>query len=387
MSENFGLLSERTLVQDGRELRRGWTTGSCAAAAARAAALLLLTGRRSAAVRLTTPRGIELLLEVLDISTTETSASCAVRKDGGDDPDATHGLLIYAEVSRADAFEVDGGVGVGRVTRPGLSVPVGSATINPVPRRMIEDELRRACAEAGYGGALRAVISVPGGVVVAARTFNPQLGIVGGISILGTSGIVEPMSERALIATIRLDIDTIRAAGASALLLTPGNYGRDFAETLRLADIRSAKCSNFLGEAIDYAVYRGFSDILLIAHAGKLVKTAAGVFNTHSRTADGRAEVFAAHAALCGADTAAVRAVFESVTADAAIEVLRARGLDGAVIASIAEKIARNLRRRAETAGNAQIEFIMFSNEYGELFRSGGADRVLSILKEQRIGD
>jgi cobalt-precorrin-5B (C1)-methyltransferase len=351
--------------------------------------MLLLTGRKSEAVRLTTPRGIELLLEVLDSTLTETTARCAVRKDGGDDPDATHGLLIYAEVSRLDSdlFEVDGGAGVGRVTRPGLSVPVGMAAINPVPRRMIEDELRRACAETGCGGALRAVISVPGGEDVAARTFNPQLGIVGGISILGTSGIVEPMSERALIDTIRLDIDTIRAAGASALLMTPGNYGRDFAETLGLADIRGAKCSNFLGEAIDYAVYRGFSEILLIAHAGKLVKTAAGVFNTHSRTADGRAEVFAAHAALCGADTDTVRAVFESVTADAAIAVLRTCGLDGAVIASIAGKIAQNLRRRAEAAGIAQIEFIMFSNEYGELFRSDGADRLLSRLKEQRIGD
>ncbi|MDR0862799.1 MAG: cobalt-precorrin-5B (C(1))-methyltransferase CbiD [Oscillospiraceae bacterium] len=373
--EPFGLQSNAVIVQDGRELRRGWTTGSCAAAAAKAAALLLLTGQRSDAVRLTTPKGIELLLEVADSALTSTSARCAVRKDGGDDPDATHGLLIHAEVTHSAAFEVDGGEGVGRVTRSGLSVPVGMAAINPVPRRMIEDALRSVCAEVGHGGGLRAVISVPNGETVAARTFNPSLGIVGGISILGTSGIVEPMSERAIIDTTRLEIDALRATVARAILLTPGNYGRDFAETLGFADARSVKYSNFLGEALDYATYKGFSDILVIAHAGKLVKTAAGVFYTHSRVADGRAEVFAAHAALCGAETETVRAVFGCVTADAAVAVLRAVGLDAAVIASIAGRIDYHLKRRA-----AGAEFIMFSNEYGELARSNGAQAVISKL-------
>ena len=381
MDKSYGLQSDAVIVQNGRELRRGWTTGSCAAAAAKAAAAILLGGADVAAVRLTTPRGIELWLEVQDLNRTETAVSCAVRKDGGDDPDVTSGLLIYAEVSRSDSFEVDGGEGVGRVTREGLSVPVGMAAINPVPRQMIETALREVCEKYGYAGALRAVISVPGGETIAKRTFNPKLGISGGISILGTSGIVEPMSEHALIDTIHLDISAVRASGATALLLTPGNYGRDFAARLGLESVREVKCSNYLGEAIDFAVYKGFSQILLVAHAGKLVKTAAGLFSTHSRTADARAEVFTAHAALCGADVKTLRTLFDATTADASIEILRGTGLFQTALKSIALKIEENLRSRVEKAGGgATIDFIMFSNKYGELIRSDGVSKAVAVL-------
>jgi cobalt-precorrin-5B (C1)-methyltransferase len=245
---------------------------------------------------------------------------------------------------------------------------------------MIEDALREVAAITSYSGALRAVISVPGGESVAEKTFNPQLGIVGGISILGTSGIVEPMSERALIDTIRLDIDTIRASGAKSLLITPGNYGRDFADSLGLTGVRAAKCSNFLGEAIDYATYCEFEDILIVAHVGKLVKVAAGVFNTHSRTADSRAEVFTAHAAICGADTETCRAVFDAKTADAAIAILKKSNIFEREIASISVKIAKNLKNRAKNA-----EFLMFSSAYGVLSKSDGADAV--IAKLQAMGE
>ena len=202
---------EEYIVKDGKKLRLGYTTGSCAAAAAKAAAYMLLTGRRKDTIDLLTPKGIRLHLTVEEIKITSSEVSCAIRKDSGDDPDATRGTLIFACVRKTDVPEIliDGGAGVGRVTKRGLDQPVGAAAINSVPRRMIEENVREVCALCGYDGGVSVVISVPEGEALAKKTFNPRLGIVGGISILGTTGIVEPMSEQALV-------DTIRRAAAAA---------------------------------------------------------------------------------------------------------------------------------------------------------------------------
>ncbi|HIR97860.1 MAG TPA: cobalamin biosynthesis protein CbiD, partial [Candidatus Merdisoma faecalis] len=221
---------EKYVFKNNKKLRMGYTTGSCAAAAARAAASMLLTGKAVPEVKLMTPKGIGLDLEVLEAEWTAEEASCAVRKDAGDDPDVTNGLKIYALVRKSEepGVQIDGGEGVGRVTRPGLEQPVGAAAINKVPRQMIRENVEEICRKFGYEGGLSVTISIPGGEALAVKTFNPRLGIVGGISVLGTSGIVEPMSEEALIQTIRVDIKMQLAGGRKYLVLVPGNYGLDY---------------------------------------------------------------------------------------------------------------------------------------------------------------
>ena len=371
-----------------QKLRCGYTTGTCAAAAAAGAAARLLTGETLPAVRITTPAGVTVEAELLQHAAGEGWAACAVRKDGGDDPDVTDGALIFARVERTDTpgIVIDGGEGVGRVTLPGLDQPVGAAAINSTPRRMIAEQLESAAAKAGYTGGLRAVISVPEGEALAKRTFNPRLGIVGGISILGTSGIVKPMSEAALLDSLYLEMDQRRAAGTEDLLLTPGNYGESFArEVLGLNLHRWCMCSNYLGAAIDHAAGAGFRSVLVVGHLGKLIKAAAGCMNTHSKVADARRETLTAHAALAGADRALLRALFDSPTTDAGVELLKQAGLLGPVMASIGEALDGQLKRRA--GEGLTIEALFFSNQYGILGKTPGAEALLALHRAAPDGE
>ena len=371
-----------------QKLRCGYTTGTCAAAAAAGAAARLLTGETLPAVRIATPAGVAVEAELLQHAAGEGWAACAVRKDGGDDPDVTDGALIFTRVERTDTpgIIIDGGEGVGRVTLPGLDQPVGAAAINSTPRRMIAEQLESAAAKAGYTGGLRAVISVPEGEALARRTFNPRLGIVGGISILGTSGIVKPMSEAALLDSLYLEMDQRRAAGTEDLLLTPGNYGESFArEVLGLNLDRWCMCSNYLGAAIDHAAGAGFRSVLVVGHLGKLIKAAAGCMNTHSKTADARRETLTAHAALAGADRALLRALFDSPTTDAGVELLKQAGLLGPVMASIGEALDGQLKRRA--GEGLTIEALFFSNQYGILGKTPGAERLLALHRAAPDGE
>lgn len=365
-----------------KTLRCGYTTGSCAAGAAAAATELLLKGEAPQSVRLRTPAGILLVLKIWDAHLDGGAAVCAVRKDAGDDPDVTHGMRIYARVQRGGTdVEIRGGEGVGVVTKPGLAVPPGEPAINPVPRRQIAEAVRQVAGEAP---GLIVTICAERGAEIAKKTFNERLGIVGGISILGTSGIVEPMSERALVETIRAEIDCRLANGDGQLLFCPGNYGRDFArDTLHIDFKKAVTISNYVGEALDYAVYRGAESVLLIGHAGKLIKLAAGVMQTHSSYADGRQEIFAAHAALAGADKETVKRLMDSVTADACLAVLRESGLLAPVLQSIADKLREHLDKR--THGALQSEFILFTNTEGELMRSAGAAKRLLYFQENDI--
>jgi len=364
-----------------RMLRCGCTTGSCAALAAAGAARLLLSGEVPERLRLVTPKGWTVELPPAEAVMDGEEARCAVRKDAGDDPDVTDGCLVCAAVRRmARGIRIDGGAGVGRVTKPGLDQPVGEAAINRVPRRMIREAAEEVCDELGYGGGLSIVISVPGGEQIARRTFNPMLGIEGGISILGTSGIVEPMSERALIDTIELEIRQAAALGAEdggkRLILTPGSYGMAYLHAIGLdgCGVPVVKCSNFIGEALDAASAAGFSEVLLVGHVGKLVKLAGGVMNTHSGQADCRAELFTAHAALCGADRALCAALMEAVTADACLGLLDAAGLREAVLKSLLAAIQRHLDRRA--SGRLKVGAVLFSNTYGGLGATAEAERM-----------
>ena len=373
---------EEYIAAGGKRLRCGYTTGTCATAAARAAAELLLAGELVPSVSVHTPAGIDVLVDVEESQTCNDWACCSVRKDAGDDPDVTDGVLVYARVWRRDepGCEIRGGEGVGRVTRAGLDQPVGEAAINSTPREMIAHTVQE-CAEAhGYEGGLVVEISIPAGVELASRTFNPRLGIEGGISVLGTSGIVRPMSEEALVSSIQLELRVLHASGATDALVAPGNYGRDFAsETLGLDVSHMVLCSNYLGAAIDEAVLSGYESLLVVGHAGKLVKVAAGVMNTHSRVADCRVEVLAAHAAWMGASSQLVGRIMDAPTTDAIIELLREDDLLEPVMASVMTRMEDHLTHRA--AGRLQVGAVMFSNQPGLLGMTAGA---ASLLERHR---
>ena len=262
---------EQFVVKDGKQLRLGYTTGSCAAAAAKAAGWMLLTGREKKTIGLHTPKGIDLTLHVEEITRGADFVSCAIAKDAGDDPDVTAGALIFARVAlkASPGVDIDGGFGVGRVTKPGLDQSVGNAAINSVPRAMIRENLLEIARELDYPGGFTVEISVPLGEELAKKTFNPRLGIVGGISILGTTGIVEPMSEQALVDTIRVELRQKRTQG-DYVLLTPGNYGSDFIrDSLKIDPKTAVQVSNFIGVSLDICKELEFKGALLIEAGGR----------------------------------------------------------------------------------------------------------------------
>ena len=368
--------------KDGKDLRFGYTTGSCAAAASKAAARMLLEGSREESVELMTPKGILLNLPVEEITAGEGFVSCAVRKDSGDDPDITNGILIFSKVefSKTAGITLEGGFGVGRVTKPGLECPVGAPAINRVPREMITAAVRAMQEESGNSAGLKVTISIPEGERLAKRTFNPRLGIVGGLSVLGTSGIVEPMSEAALVDTIRVEMKQLAASGRKMAVITPGNYGEDFMKEVLHADLSGAvKCSNFVGETLDMAGEFGFQKVLLIGHIGKFVKLAAGIMNTHSRYADGRMEVMGVHAALCGANRELLAKLMDCITTDDALDVLEQAGLLEETLSSILRKIDFHLKARSH--GDYQVEAVIFSNKRGLLGMTAGAEGMLIQIR------
>ena len=365
-----------------RLLRCGYTTGTCAALAARGAAELLLSGTAPRTVCLTTPKGwpVQVLPQFCRMEV--DGALCGIQKDAGDDCDITDGMTIVAAVSRTDipGVLIDGGEGVGRVTKPGLDQPVGAAAINTVPRRMIAQAVQEVCRRLGYTNGLKVEIRIPGGAEAARKTFNPKLGVEGGLSVLGTSGVVEPMSEQALVDTLALEIRQA-AAQSRRLILTPGNYGTDFlhAQGLDKLGVPVVKCSNFIGDALDMAVAEGFEQLLLVGHIGKLVKLAGGVMNTHSRYADCRTELICAHAAVCGAGQALCAALLAAPTTDACLELLDEAGLRQAVLERLLTAIAGHLQRRAGDA--CQVGALLFSNQYGPLGLTDTAKEILAQWK------
>lgn len=367
-----------------KELRTGYTTGSCAAAAAKAAVGMLLSGEEIRHVSLMTPKGIRLYLDVEEITREKDSVRCAVRKDSGDDPDVTNGILVFAEVRKTQekGISLDGGEGVGRVTRKGLEQKIGEAAINKVPRRIIMESVQEQIEAFQYEGGITVVIEVPKGQELAAKTFNPRLGIEGGISILGTSGIVEPMSEQALTETIYAEMRMLKENGCEYCYIVPGNYGSDFLrESLGFREELAVKCSNYIGFVLDDAVNLKMKGILLIGHIGKLVKVAAGVMNTHSRQADCRMEVLAAHAAMTGAEKEVICKIMECITTTEALEILKQQGILKEVMSGVLEKILFYLRNR--TGGQIETEVVLFSLEEGILARSSGVEKLAAMIERQ----
>ena len=381
------------LIKGGVKLRLGYTTGSCAAAAAKAAAFVLLTGKEIREVRLVTPKGIALDLDVEDLQILNGggAVSCAVRKDSGDDPDVTDGALIYARaaLSQKPGIRIEGGKGVGRVTRPGLDQPVGAAAINSTPRKMIAEAVREMLVEYRgedsllTGPGIEVTISVPQGEELAAKTFNGKLGIEGGISILGTTGIVEPMSEQALLDTIRAEISVRRSEGRTILSAAPGNYGkRFFLEKYGFPLETAVTASNYIRDTIRMAQDTGFRRLLFVGHIGKLVKVAGGVPNTHSKYGDRRMEILGRIAKdVSGCELPALRAELDGcVSTDEAVRILKLRGMDAPVMAEMTRRIRDVMEGWAD--GKMQVEVIVFSNVHGELGKTEQAEQFLKELRD-----
>lgn len=376
-------MMEQYIEKDGKRLRLGYTTGSCAAAAAKAAAWMLLTGSRKEKITLDTPKGIRLNLDVKEISMGQSRVSCAIEKDSGDDPDVTRGTLIFATVapSHTPGVTIDGGFGIGRVTKGGLDQPVGNAAINSVPRQMIRENVEEVMALTDYQGGLSVIISAPEGEMLAKKTFNPRLGIVGGISILGTTGIVEPMSEKALVDTIRVELNQRKANGAEYVLLTPGNYGADFIHNELELDLKLAvQVSNFIGDALDICKELGFKGALLIGHVGKLVKIAGGMMNTHSKYGDCRMEILAAHAGAAGVPAETVAQILECVACDEVLRILRDTPYYEKTLFRLTDRVTFHLQHRGDEMVTGTL---LFSKEYGILGKSGNADELLKKITEE----
>ncbi len=353
----------------------------------------MLTGILCDEVTLVTPSGKDLTIAVNKISCSEDEAVFMVVKDSGDDPDVTDKAEIYVSVRRAESIDIDknafdfngfsqlfldGGDGVGRVRAAGLEQEIGRSAINKVPRAMIFGAVDDVCRLADYRGRLLITVSVPNGRELSKQTFNPRLGIEGGISILGTSGILEPMSERALIDTIELSIKQLSALGKESLVLTPGNYGQSYAHKYLGID-STVKCSNFIGEALDLALVYNIKNLLLIGNAGKLIKLAAGIMNTHSLYADGRREIMTAHSVLCGADKKTAEKIMRCLTVDDMLEILDKEGIMHEVMKSVCAAIHENIKRRTKE----RISFVvmLFSEKYGFLCQTEGTDSIIEKIK------
>ncbi len=374
------------VYRGGKMLRCGYTTGSCAAAAAKAAAMCVLSGEKPGSVTLATPKGITLTLAVAEAEIAGDHAKCAIKKDSGDDPDITNGILVFAKVRKAvKGIAITGGEGIGKVTKAGLDQPVGEYAINSVPRKMIEEAVTEAARKYGYSGGFAVEISIPGGEELAKRTYNPRLGIEGGISVIGTSGIIEPMSSAALVDTIRAEIKMRKAEGHESLFFTLGNYGDNFiARTMPFDIDKSVKCSNFIGEAIDIALEHGFRGILIIGHIGKLVKLGAGIMNTHSSQADGRMDVLVTCGVLAGADTETLKGLPDCATVDAALDILDEAGYTDKTLEILAQRAGYYLA--AKVKGEADIGAVMFSDKHDILVKTAGADGLLKRIGEEYNG-
>lgn len=373
-----------------KELRKGFTTGSCGAAAAKAALYMLLTGSVKDEIEIITPGGAVFRTEVKDIFREGNRVRCAVVKDGGDDPDVTTGLHVTAEVraeERADGaleIRIEGGPGVGRVTLPGLDQPVGNAAINRVPRQMIEKELSEVAELLDFRGRIRVILSVPGGEAAAERTFNPRLGIEGGISILGTTGIVEPMSTRAILDTIRVELNQRKALGDRIAAVSPGNYGLNFMKGTYGYDLnRSVKCSNYVGDTVDMVREMDFRGMLLTGHIGKLIKVSGGIMNTHSKEGDARMELLAAGVIRAGGSMDTLQGILNCRVTEEALGIIQAESpaLLRKSMESVMDRILYYLRKRA--GEELPVECILYSNEFGLLAASPGA---MDMLEELRKG-
>ena len=370
-------MNNRYIYSGTKKLRCGFTTGSCAAAASKAAAEALITQTKVKYTDILLPKGERITVNIARCEIQNDFARCSVIKDSGDDPDITNGIEIVSEVNLTESgIEILGGKGVGTVTKAGLDQPVGNAAINSVPRKMIMQSLMDIAEMHEYHGGFKVIISVPDGEDIAKKTFNPRIGIVGGISIIGTTGIVEPMSSSALIETIRTEANIRKAEGRNTLILTVGNYSEKFISENRPELVsQCVMCSNFIGDAIDIGLTLGFENILIFGHIGKMVKLGSGIMNTHSSYADGRIETLLACGVLAGLDNSLLCSLNECATTDAAFDILYENGSAQKLLDVLVKRIHGYLQAR--TKGEAKVGAVIFSYKNDMLLKTEFADEIL----------
>lgn len=389
--------SQPCVYKNQQELRRGFTTGTCSAVAAIACCYDLLMGIEKKSIAIDTPKGVTLDVEVEKVCSLVHGCEYRVKKDSGDDPDVTNQAYIHVRVEKIEeentmdleqVFQSDldeqifltAGEGVGIVTKEGLEQSVGMPAINAIPRKMIFQGVHEIVVESDDASPLLITIMVPDGRNLAKRTFNERLGIIDGISILGTSGILEPMSEKAIVDTIEVEIRQLSNTGCKNLLVTPGNYGQAYASKYLNLDLsESVKSGNYIGDTIDLAISYGMEKFLLVGNIGKLVKLAAGITNTHSKVADARGEIMAIHTVFCGGTREMADSIMKCVNTEQMLKQLEEWHLRENVMASILDKIQEHLELRVKD--KMKFGVVLFSEGFGYLGQTQYAEE---ILKEYR---
>ncbi|MDD4159667.1 MAG: cobalt-precorrin-5B (C(1))-methyltransferase CbiD [Synergistaceae bacterium] len=357
-------------------LREGYSTGSCAAAAAKAAAICAMGGTCPHKIDITTPEEKIFTLPIIGFE----GKICGVIKDAGDDPDSTDGLLIKALVEISDSWGkiiFNAGEGVGTVTLPGLKVPVGEPAINPVPRQMIERAVREVIGERGAV----ITISVPEGAERAKRTFNPRLGIVGGISILGTTGRVKPMNEASLLESLTLELNTHSAMGRKSIAVAFAGTGETALRSAYGIKNRAVvQCGNYIGYLLEESARLGLDKLLVGGHPGKLLKVTAGTFNTHNRIGGGAKEALCTHAAIEKVSSEIIRELYEAPTVEEAIHIMDQNKLD-----YLWDKLARITAKRCqERVFGDIVAAVAFIDNTGKIL--GATDNASFIAEEIRDG-
>lgn len=416
---------EEFVYIDGKKYRRGYTTGSCATAVAKAAVYMLLTGENIETVNIDTPKGIYLSIPIISSEIKKDFAICAVEKDGGDDIDATNGIKIFAKASFVYEDEIDkselnierisnnkkeifsfgeenffvfAGEGIGIITKKGLSVEPGRPAINPVPQKMIKKEVESIIngyknfknvltyekndSDLNRKKVIKITIFIPEGEEVSKKTFNPRLGIVGGISVIGTSGIVEPMSDEGWKKSLSIELNMKKELGMESIILVPGNHGESFISEKIGENNFTVRTSNFIGYMLMEAKRMGFKKVLLVGHIGKFIKLSAGIFNTHSKVADARSEILIANLALLGAETDLIKKINECLTTEEAVDIINEYGFD-----KVYDIICEKCRKRSEIYVNEDIEIgvYIFKMDKTLLGKSENADEMLDSFKNKYI--
>lgn len=353
------------------ELRSGLTTGTCASAVAKASAYMLVNNTVLDHISVTLPSGQEVLLELCNCIITENAVQCSTIKDAGDDPDITNGAEVIGKSSFTEGTEViiKAGKGIGTVTKPGLAVEVGKPAINPIPLKMILQSLTEVVKDQM---GIEVEISIPAGEELARKTFNPRLGIVGGISVLGTTGIVKPMSEEALKDSLVIKLKQLAAFGHHQAIFTPGNYGQSFTkENLNIEEDKTVLTSNYIGYMFENAVRYGFKKVVLIGHLGKLVKVAGGIFHTHSKIADARNEIMASNYFLFSKDEQGFDRIMTSNTTEEVVGFINN--------SEFWNFLAQQIKTRSQLYihNEMEIEVVLLSQKAGLLAQTKNAKRII----------
>ncbi|MGB9002692.1 MAG: cobalt-precorrin-5B (C(1))-methyltransferase [Nitrosotalea sp.] len=343
------------------KMRTGYTTGTSATAGAKAGILAILNQEKIGFIDVTLPKKSKIQIKIEKCEFDKHSAHCYVIKDGGDDPDVTHGAEIHADISITDnagKIEIDGSEGVGRVTKPGLGLEIGSAAINPTPKKMITENIIEVAHDLLKKNGIKVIVSVPKGKELAPKTDNPRLGILGGISILGTSGIVVPYSTASFAASIRQSIDVTIAMGNDTVVLTTGGRSEDFARSIiTLPDHCFVQMGDFSGYTVQQCAKKGIRKAYVAGFIGKLTKMGMGVKQTHVKGSKVDMEFLAELAQKCNASSDTIQEIKKANTARHVFEIVSTKNLNG-YFDLVCSEVYNQLRKHSEE--KFEIDVIMF---------------------------